>query len=566
MALCYLCKIPEIDNTYANLLDFDNVTSLKNFIANRTIYNLGEYNIKYDGNIPVIDVQKPYDTLLQIDYLYMIKDNIYTCYFVIRKEMHASNITRLYLELDVWMTNMHKVEFMTSYIDRCHVHRWTQEGYPTKEIVSEPIALGTEVVGGMPEAMCKTNEGVYIYISRSPLGLVKKDISIGGGSTEPEEPDKPEPDKPGCGDPSQGIPTPNGFVFIKGYEGLAQYAYNIGDGVMTIGYGCTDAYDAEHYSQLKALEPVPEYEASNVFANSLINNYGIQLRDKLVADGILNNITPNMFDALLSFVYNAGYGSLINSDMYASIVAGNYEQAYTYWLTTNILPGTQFEEGLRARRQAEANIFLKNEYELRTITIYGQGGLVVGTVTDNSGHGYIPDIIANTCTDGDLNEFTDARGNKWYLPLEKGWTSALYGSYPDGGAHYGIDFTWETRGAIRGANIYSPKAGLKVVKAVAGYDGDTPNTSGGFGNYVTLYDEDRDCYIILGHMLSAPFVETGDILDYNTILGQVGTSGNSTGYHLHWEIRYGSNNSGSSVNPIANSNLYTWYYRQGSDN
>ena len=564
MALCYLCRIPEIDNTYANLLDFKNENSLKNFISNRVIYNLGEYNIKYDGNIPVIDVQKSYDNLLQVDYLYMIKDNIYTCYFIIKKEIHASNITRLTLELDVWMTNMFKINFMTSLVDRCHVHRWTQEGYPTKEIVSEPVALGTEVIAGTPEAMCKTNEGVYIYITRSPIGMIEKDVSNGGDTPEPE----PEPPTPGTGsgDPSQGIPTPDGFVFIKGYEGLAQYAYNIGDGVMTIGYGCTDAYDGEHYSQLKALEPVPEYEASNVFANSLINNYGLQLRDKLVADGILNNITSNMFDALLSFVYNAGYGSLINSDMYASIVAGNYEQAYTYWLTTNILPGTQFEAGLRARRQAEANIFLKNEYELRSIVIYGQGGSVIGTVTDNSGKGYIPDIIANTSTGDDLNLFKDARGNNWYLPLDKGWTSALYGSYPGGGAHYGIDFTWQTTGAIRGANIYAPKAGLKVTKVVSGYDGDTPNTSAGFGNYVTLYDEDRDCYLIFGHMLSTPYVKVNDIVDYNTVLGQVGTSGNSTGYHLHWEIRYGANSSSSSVNPIADSSLNTWYYRKGSGN
>ena len=563
MAICYLCRIPEIDNTYSNVLDFNSESSLKNFILSRSIYNLGDYNIKYDGNIPVIDVQKSYDNLLQIDYLYMIKDNIYTCYFVIKKEMHASDITRLTLELDVWMTNMFKIEFMTSLIDRCHVHRWTQEGYPTKEIVSEPVALGTEVISGTPEAMCKTNEGVYIYITRSPIGMIKKDVSSGGDIPEP----KPEPPTPtpgdGTGDPSQGIPSINGFVFIKAWEGLAQYSHNIGDGVQTIGYGCTDEFDPTHYAQLKPLEPVPEYEASNVLADSLINNYGIQLRDKLIADGIFGNITPNMFDALLSFTFNAGYGALIRSDMYASIVAGNYEQAYTYWLTTSI-GSSGFNEGLRARRQAEADVFLKGEYAPRTITIFGQGGSSTGTVTDNLGKGYIPEVIGNTGSD--LNLFTDARGNTWYLPLDKGWTSALYGSYPGGGAHYGIDFTWQTTGAIRGANIYAPKAGLKVTKVVSGYDGDTPNNSAGFGNYVTLYDESRDCYLIFGHMLSTPYVKVNDIVDYNTVLGQVGTSGNSTGYHLHWEIRYGANSSSSSVSPIANSTLNTWYYRKGSGN
>ena len=564
MAYVYLCSLPEIDNTYRNVMNFSSKQNLNTFMQNRMLLNIGEVNVKYDGTIPIIDINRPYDELLNVDYVWIHSTNpiVDTYYFIIQKEIRATNVTRLSLDLDVFMTYQFDLDFQTCLIERQHEHRWLSNGNPnmSRLLVAETTPAHeyqTDFLEYTPGAnvfeegnLIRTDLGTVVYTTSSPLDITTG--GTGGGSDEPDEPSGPVS---GCGDPEQGIPTPNGFVFIKGYEGLAAYARNIGDGVMTIGYGCTDKNDPTHYAELKALEPVDDREASEVFAHSVINNYGIPLRNQLQSDGILGNITGDQFSALLSFVYNAGLGSLQNAAFYDLIVEGDYDLACTYWLTTNIMAGTQFEEGLRARRQAEVNIFKDGVYDLRTISIYGAAGNITGHVTENDGKGYIPGIIANTCSQGgDYNYFEDADGNLWTLPLEKGWTSALYGSYPDGGAHYGIDFTWQTPGAIKGANIYPPNDNMRVISA--GWN------SGGFGYWVKLYDSITDTYHIFGHMNENPLVKVDDLVSRSTILGHVGTTGNSTGYHLHWEVRKGTDSSANSINPIADSTLNTWYYRK----
>ena len=569
MAYVYLCRVPEIDNTYRNVMNFVSKSALNTFMQNRTVINVGEVNVKYDGTIPVIDISRSYNELLNIDYVWIHSSNpvVDTYYFVQQKEIRATGVTRLSLDLDVFTTYQFDLDFQTCMIERQHEHRWLSNGNPnmSRLLVAEGLpeheyqtdfldyTPGTEVF--TEGNLIRTDLGTVVYTTSSPLDITSD--GTGGGSDGPSGPSS------GNGNPEQGIPTPNGFVLIKGYEGLAQYAYDIGDGHQTIGYGCTQSNWPTYFNQLVNNQPVSEQLASEVFASLVITEFGLPLASQLQSDGILENITSNMFDALLSFTYNAGLGSLIVSDMYKSIKDGDYETAYTQWLTTNINAGTQFEEGLRARRLAEANIFLKGTYELRTIVIYGEGGSVVGTVTANNGRGYIPDIIGDSYSTGDLRLFADARGNNWYLPLEKGWTSALFGHYPNSSeAHYGIDFTWEKTGAIRGAAIYAPKDNMEVINVVSGFDGDTPDKSGGFGNYVTLYDSTTNSYHILGHMLETPLVSIGDTVNHNTKLGRVGTSGYSTGYHLHWEVRYGTNNSSNAVNPILNSTLSKWYYRK----
>ena len=212
-------------------------------------------------------------------------------------------------------------------------------------------------------------------------------------------------------------------------------------------------------------------------------------------------------------------------------------------------------QGLVLRREAEANIYFSADYEMRPIVNTLDGGYV-------EGDGSIPSryVKCNHMT-GDNILYEDTNGNMWALPLDKGYISACYGSYPDGGSHFGIDFTHETRGAIRGANIYAPKDGMVVQNVVSGHDGENPDGDG-FGNYVCLYDPLTDSYHIFGHMLEEPKVKMGQTVNVDTVLGRVGTSGYSTGYHLHWEVRYHANNSSYSVNPIKKAVLNQWYYRK----
>ena len=105
--------------------------------------------------------------------------------------------------------------------------------------------------------------------------------------------------------------------------------------------------------------------------------------------------------------------------------------------------------------------------------------------------------------------------------------------------HTGADFAC---GA--GTPILAVKAGTVVIsKALR-------NSSGGYrsyGEYVALNHHDGTM-TIYAHMLSGSrAVQVGDVVGQGQQIGQVGSTGNSTGNHLHFEVRVGA--SATPVNP-----------------
>ena len=103
--------------------------------------------------------------------------------------------------------------------------------------------------------------------------------------------------------------------------------------------------------------------------------------------------------------------------------------------------------------------------------------------------------------------------------------------------HGGIDFA-----AAGGTPIYAAAAGYV---SVAGW------STGGYGNYVVLYHgtmKDGVAYSTLyGHMRSI-VAKQGTYVKQGELIGYVGTTGNSTGNHLHLEVWQGRSNA-SRVNP-----------------
>lgn len=109
-------------------------------------------------------------------------------------------------------------------------------------------------------------------------------------------------------------------------------------------------------------------------------------------------------------------------------------------------------------------------------------------------------------------------------------------------AHYGIDYV-----QYAGANIYSVKEG-RVIFANYGYTDDygkpfdsaDPNkrNGGGFGNYVTI-DHGSGIIGTYAHLKPEAFktVNVGDIVSKGQVIGRMGTTGFSTGPHLHFEIK-----------------------------
>ena len=514
MSTVYLCSIPEFSEDYKNVGRFNTLSEQLAFM-NTKVKTQIETNAKIDRFMSSITLNLTMNSSIRTcDYLFSrTTDGEYVFYFINQIEILTTSTIRLSLSLDVWQTYHLKMTLLPSFVERCHVPRWKTTNIPNKEIVAEPLGSYESTV--IKEENVPNTKGVYIITSTTPLGKVSNRPSGGSGGENP----KPSG---GCGNPSEGIPSPNGFLFIKGYEGLAQYAYNIGDGVMTIGYGCTDAYDGDNYVTLKANEPVSDELSSEIMAQSLITNYGIPLKNSLASDGL--TVSANEFDAILSFVYNAGLGSWLNSSIRSCLLTGDKDGAYHAWLTQNIMSGTQFEDGLRARRQAEANIFKSSQYELRTIVIYGQGGSVVGSLDASNSH--VPALISNECqSSGTItsHDCIDGKGNKWIFPVG-GTISSIYPNYPDGTYHGAIDISGNKL-----APIYPPEDGFTVYRS--GWN------TGGYGNLCILYHEKTQTYHYFAHQNELPIVSEGQKVNHSDCIGYVGTTGNSTGYHLHWEIR-----------------------------
>lgn len=98
--------------------------------------------------------------------------------------------------------------------------------------------------------------------------------------------------------------------------------------------------------------------------------------------------------------------------------------------------------------------------------------------------------------------------------------------------HGGVDLP-----APHGTNILAAKSGTVVLSTYGS----------SYGNHVAISHPDgsRTMYC---HM-SARLVSVGDTVSQGQVIGRVGSTGNSTGNHLHFEV-WTNGNSSSRVNPM----------------
>lgn len=154
--------------------------------------------------------------------------------------------------------------------------------------------------------------------------------------------------------------------------------------------------------------------------------------------------------------------------------------------------------------------------------------------------------------DAALNRLETVRGTAKRLPFANPAPghdiTSRFGNRPDpffGGLamHAGIDFRAPT-----GTEIRSTGAG-KVVSA---------GFSGGYGNMVEI-DHGLGLSTRYGHM-SRILVSTGDVVEPGQVLGLSGSTGRSTGPHLHYEVRKNGDpidpmrflNAGMKLTPLIN--------------
>lgn len=122
-----------------------------------------------------------------------------------------------------------------------------------------------------------------------------------------------------------------------------------------------------------------------------------------------------------------------------------------------------------------------------------------------------------------------AKGD-WLWPLGNAscYISSPYGyrsaSISGNSFHGGTDIAG---GGISGKPVYASRAG-KVITAVT--------SNRGYGIYVLI--DHGDGYSTLYAHMSSRYVSAGDNVSKGQMIGRVGSTGNSTGPHLHFEVRY----------------------------
>lgn len=122
-----------------------------------------------------------------------------------------------------------------------------------------------------------------------------------------------------------------------------------------------------------------------------------------------------------------------------------------------------------------------------------------------------------------------ANDSGWLMPCSYVYISSSYG-WRSSGWHNGVDFA-----AYRGTPIYATRSGT-VTKAIS--------LTYSYGNYVVINHGDgfSSLYAHMDYFV----VEEGQYVTQGQLIGYVGSTGNSTGNHLHLTFFY----NGSTVNPM----------------
>lgn len=120
-------------------------------------------------------------------------------------------------------------------------------------------------------------------------------------------------------------------------------------------------------------------------------------------------------------------------------------------------------------------------------------------------------------------------------------------NYPSYKGHTGIDIN---KGVVEGQSQIVAVANGKVIQSIA-----LRNSSGGYKSYgeFIIIDHQNGLCTAYAHMYpNSRKVAVGDTVQQGQIIGILGNTGNSTGRHLHFEVREGSNQlyNTHAVNPL----------------
>ncbi len=130
---------------------------------------------------------------------------------------------------------------------------------------------------------------------------------------------------------------------------------------------------------------------------------------------------------------------------------------------------------------------------------------------------------------------------------EEGETALFSESVPDTADLFSSNFIWPVNGGYvsdpfmsdrnhKGMDIAAP-SGTDIYASDGGTVLEAGWNDGGYGNYVMI-DHGNGYVTLYGHA-SEVFVSPGESVEQGQVIAAVGTTGDSTGNHCHFEVRYG---------------------------
>ena len=187
----------------------------------------------------------------------------------------------------------------------------------------------------------------------------------------------------------------------------------------------------------------------------------------------------------------------------------NYEDCFNDYATL-------LKEGITSDSNYYSGVWKSNAKTYQEATKYLTGRYATDTQYDQKLNGLI-ETYDLTDYDKELQgPIISSSGYK--SPLQNYTISSVFGNR-NGEFHRGLDMA-----AAQGERIYAVKSG-KVIKA---------EFHSSWGNYVVIQHEDGTTALYAHQQQS--IVKVGDDVSQSQIIGYVGSTGNSTGSHLHFEL------------------------------
>ncbi len=158
----------------------------------------------------------------------------------------------------------------------------------------------------------------------------------------------------------------------------------------------------------------------------------------------------------------------------------------------------------------------------------------------STGRAYWWPIGSKDTSPGDNGELF-AKGDPEYTGINSEFGYRIHPISGKPNLHNGVDL----QGTVT-SNIIASLGGtvIKVVNECASYNSN--GCGGGYGNHVEIQDTKGNINLYAHMYKDSILVEEGETVSQGQVLGKVGSSGNSTGPHLHFTIKV----NGQAVNPL----------------